>query len=46
VRATPRARRLALEKGFDLAAITAAVGVEIVDEVAVATYEKQQGEKR
>jgi pyruvate dehydrogenase E2 component (dihydrolipoamide acetyltransferase) len=46
VRATPRARRLAQEKGFDLAAIAAAAGVEIVDEVAVATYEKQQGEKR
>jgi pyruvate dehydrogenase E2 component (dihydrolipoamide acetyltransferase) len=46
VRATPRARRLAQEKRFDLAAIAAAVGVEIVDEVAIATYEKQQGEKR
>lgn len=46
VRATPRARRLAQEKGFDLAAIVAAVGVEIIDEVAIAAYEKQQGEKR
>lgn len=46
VRATPRARRLAQEKGFDLAAIVAAVGVEIVDEAAIARYEKQQGEKR
>jgi len=46
VRATPRARRMAQEKGFDLAAIAAAVGVEIVDEVAVATYEKRQGETK
>lgn len=46
VRATPRARRLATEKGFDLAAIGAAVGVEIIDEAAVAAYEQQQGGKR
>jgi pyruvate dehydrogenase E2 component (dihydrolipoamide acetyltransferase) len=39
IRATPRARRLAAEKGFDLAAIGAAVGVEIIDEAAVAAYE-------
>ena len=44
IRATPRARRLAAEKGFDLAAICAAVGVEIVDEAAVAAYEQKKGE--
>jgi pyruvate dehydrogenase E2 component (dihydrolipoamide acetyltransferase) len=45
IRATPRARRLAAEKGFDLAAICVAVGVEIVDEAAVAAYEQIKGEK-
>jgi pyruvate dehydrogenase E2 component (dihydrolipoamide acetyltransferase) len=44
IRATPRARRLAAEKGFDLAAICAAVGVKIVDEAAVAAYEQKKGE--
>lgn len=44
IRATPRARRLATEKGFDLVAICAAVGVEIVDEAAVAAYEQKKGE--
>lgn len=43
IRATPRARRLATEKGFDLAAIGAAMGVEIVDEAAVAAYEQNRG---
>ena len=42
IRATPRARRLAAEKGFDLAAIGVAVGVEIVDESAVAAYEQMK----
>jgi pyruvate dehydrogenase E2 component (dihydrolipoamide acetyltransferase) len=46
IRATPRARRLATEKGFDLAAICAAVGVEIVDEAAIAAYEQKKGDKR
>jgi pyruvate dehydrogenase E2 component (dihydrolipoamide acetyltransferase) len=46
IRATPRARRLATEKGFDLAAICAAVGVEIVDEAAIADYEQKKGEKK
>ena len=45
IRATPRARRLATEKGFDLAAICAAIGVEIVDEAAVAAYEQKKGEQ-
>ena len=45
IRATPRARRLAMEKGFDLAAICAAVGVEIVDEAAIAAYEQKKGEQ-
>jgi pyruvate dehydrogenase E2 component (dihydrolipoamide acetyltransferase) len=45
IRATPRARRLATEKGFDLAAICAAVGVEIVDEAAIAAYEQKKGEQ-
>lgn len=46
IRATPRARRLAAEKGFDLTAICAAVGVEIVDEAAVAAYEQNKGGKK
>ncbi len=46
IRATPRARRLATEKGFDLAAICAAVGVEIVDEAAIAAYEQKKGDKK
>jgi pyruvate dehydrogenase E2 component (dihydrolipoamide acetyltransferase) len=46
IRATPRARRLATEKGFDLAAICAAVGVEIVDEAAIAAYEQKKGEQK
>lgn len=45
IRATPRARRLAAEKGFDLAAICAAEGVEIVDEAAIAAYEQKKGEQ-
>ena len=45
IRATPRARRRAAEKGFDLAAICAAVGVEIVDEAAIAAYEQKKGEQ-
>jgi pyruvate dehydrogenase E2 component (dihydrolipoamide acetyltransferase) len=46
VRATPRARRLASENGFDLAAIAAAVGVDIVDEAAVAAYKQSRGGNR
>jgi pyruvate/2-oxoglutarate dehydrogenase complex dihydrolipoamide acyltransferase (E2) component len=46
VRATPRARRLAQEKGFDLVAIQAALGVEIVDEAAIAAYELTTGEQK
>jgi pyruvate/2-oxoglutarate dehydrogenase complex dihydrolipoamide acyltransferase (E2) component len=45
IRATPRARRLALEKGFDLAAVCAVVGVEIIDESAIAAYEQKKGEQ-
>lgn len=44
IRATPRARRLAAEKGFDLATICAAEGVEIVDEAAIVAHEQKQGE--
>jgi pyruvate dehydrogenase E2 component (dihydrolipoamide acetyltransferase) len=44
-RATPRARKLALEKGFDLAVICAAEGIEIVDEAAIAAYEQKKGEQ-
>jgi pyruvate/2-oxoglutarate dehydrogenase complex dihydrolipoamide acyltransferase (E2) component len=46
VRATPRARRLAQEKGFDLVAIQAALGLEIVDEAAIAAYELTTGEQK
>jgi pyruvate dehydrogenase E2 component (dihydrolipoamide acetyltransferase) len=45
IRATPRARRLAAEKGFDLASICVAEGVEIVDEAAIAAYEQKKGEQ-
>ncbi|MEI6645863.1 MAG: biotin/lipoyl-containing protein [bacterium] len=45
VRATPRARKRASEKGFDLAAICEAEGVEIVDEAAIAAYEQKKGEQ-
>ncbi|MCL1920590.1 MAG: E3 binding domain-containing protein [Kiritimatiellaeota bacterium] len=38
VRATPRARRLAQEKGLDLAAIQAETGAEIIDETVLAPY--------
>ena len=38
VRATPRARRLAQEKGLDLAAIQAETGAEIIDEAVLAPY--------
>ena len=38
VRATPRARRLAQERGLDLAAIQAATGAEIIDEAVLAPY--------
>lgn len=40
VRATPKARRIAKEKGLDLAAIQAATGVEVVDEEAINTFLK------
>ena len=38
VRATPRARRLAQEKGLDLAKIQAETGAEIIDEAVLAPY--------
>jgi pyruvate dehydrogenase E2 component (dihydrolipoamide acetyltransferase) len=40
VRATPRARRLAQEKGLDLAKIQAETGAEVVDEAVLAPYLK------
>jgi pyruvate dehydrogenase E2 component (dihydrolipoamide acetyltransferase) len=46
VRATPRARRLAQEKGFDLVAIQAALGLEIIDEAAIAAYELKKGDSK
>jgi pyruvate/2-oxoglutarate dehydrogenase complex dihydrolipoamide acyltransferase (E2) component len=38
VRATPRARRLAQEKGLDLAKIQTETGAEIIDETVLAPY--------
>jgi len=38
IRATPRARRLALEKGLDLARIQAETGAEVIDETVLAPY--------
>ena len=38
VRATPRARRLAQEKGLDLAKVQAETGAEIIDETVLAPY--------
>jgi pyruvate dehydrogenase E2 component (dihydrolipoamide acetyltransferase) len=38
VRATPRARRLAHERGLDLATIQAETGAEIIDEAVLAPY--------
>ena len=38
VRATPRARRLAQEKGLDLAKIQAETGAELIDEKILAPY--------
>ena len=40
VRATPRARRLAQEKGIDLAKVAAETGAEVVDEAVLAPYLK------
>jgi pyruvate dehydrogenase E2 component (dihydrolipoamide acetyltransferase) len=40
VRATPRARRLAQEKGLDLAKIQTETGAEIIDETVLAPYLK------
>ncbi len=40
VRATPRARRLAQEKGLDLARIQAETGAEVIDEAVLAPYLK------
>jgi pyruvate/2-oxoglutarate dehydrogenase complex dihydrolipoamide acyltransferase (E2) component len=40
VRATPRARRLAQEKGLDLAKIQAETGAELIDEKVLAPYLK------
>jgi pyruvate/2-oxoglutarate dehydrogenase complex dihydrolipoamide acyltransferase (E2) component len=38
VRATPRVRRIAQEKGVDLAQVQAATGAEIIDEAVLETY--------
>jgi len=38
IRATPAARRLAREKGIDLTAVKTALGVEVVNESAIADY--------
>ena len=38
VRATPKARRIAAEKGLDLAEIQKATGVSVVDEAAISTF--------
>jgi len=38
VRATPRVRRIAQEKGIDLAQVQAATGAEIIDEAVLETY--------
>ena len=38
VRATPRARRLAQERGLDLSKIQAETGAEIIDETVLAPY--------
>jgi len=38
IRATPRARRLAQEKGLDLAKIQAETGAELIDEKVLAPY--------
>jgi len=38
VRATPRARRLAQEKGIDLAKVQAETGAEVIDEAVLAPY--------
>ncbi len=40
VRATPRARRLAQEKGLDLAKIQSETGAEVIDETVLAPYLK------
>ena len=40
VRATPRARRLAQERGLDLAKVQAETGAEIIDETILAPYLK------
>jgi pyruvate dehydrogenase E2 component (dihydrolipoamide acetyltransferase) len=46
IRATPRARRLAAEKGFDLVEIQTALGIEIIDEAAIAAFEQKKGEQK
>lgn len=38
VRATPRARRLAQDKGIDLAKVQAETGAEVIDEAVLAPY--------
>jgi pyruvate/2-oxoglutarate dehydrogenase complex dihydrolipoamide acyltransferase (E2) component len=38
VRATPRARRLAQEKGIDLAKVQSETGAEVIDEAVLAPY--------
>ena len=40
VRATPRARRLAQEKGVDLSKVQAETGAEVIDEAVLAPYLK------
>lgn len=40
VRATPRARRLAQEKGLDLAKVQAETGADVIDETVLAPYLK------
>ncbi|MDD4621811.1 MAG: E3 binding domain-containing protein, partial [Kiritimatiellae bacterium] len=42
VRATPRARRLARERGVDLAEVQAASGVEVIDETVLEAYLKDR----
>jgi pyruvate/2-oxoglutarate dehydrogenase complex dihydrolipoamide acyltransferase (E2) component len=40
IRATPRARRLAQDKGIDLAKVQAETGAEIIDEAVLSAYLK------
>jgi len=38
VRATPKARRLAQQRGLDLARVQAETGAEVIDETVLAAY--------